>query len=170
MGGAVRERRPPRADVPARGAPVAASGRGASAAAASSASAGSSEASAGSPVRGAVAGSRKRPAPWYRDGPPNSDGSSPDIGCPSPTKRVWANSTMSGWVNMNTTIRSAIAVRPRVNAKPRTLPTATKYSTTAASRFTALDAVIVRRARFQPSCTATGTVWPARSSSLMRSK
>ena len=49
---------------------------------------------------------------------------------------------------------SMIVVRPSVNAKPFTLPTARKNSTTAARRLTALEARIVRLARFQPSSTA----------------
>ena len=85
-------------------------------------------------------GVRILPAPRYSGTASRASGSSPEFLAPDPKYRVRASSTITGWVNRNTTMRSAMAVRPRVKAKPRTLPTATKYSTTAASRFTALEA------------------------------
>ena len=61
-------------------------------------------------------------------------------------------------------------VSPSVKAKPRTPPTARKYSTTAARKLTASEARIVRRARSHPLSTALTKVRPSRSSSRMRSK
>ena len=119
---------------------------------------------------GLSSGVRIRPAPRYRGTAPRRFGSSPENLWPSPKNLVRASTCRVGWVNMKTTMRSAMAVRPRVKAKPRTLPTATKYSTRAASRLTALEARTVRLARFQPFSTAETRPRPSRSSSRMRSK
>ena len=61
-------------------------------------------------------------------------------------------------------------VRPSVNAKPFTWPTARTYSTAAARKVTALPDRIVLRARAQPRGTADRNERPSRISSLMRSK
>ena len=59
-----------------------------------------------------------------------------------------------GCVNQKTTATSMIVVRPRVNAKPCTPPTARKYRMIAEIRLTAFAARTVRRARAQPRSTA----------------
>ncbi|CPU65069.1 Uncharacterised protein [Mycobacteroides abscessus] len=55
---------------------------------------------------------------------PRRRGSRPDAGWPFAKNLVRARSCMSGCVKRNTTIRSTRVVRPSVNAKPRTPPTA----------------------------------------------
>ena len=52
---------------------------------------------------------------------PSRAGSRPDSGCPLPKNLVRASSVIIGLVKVNTTTTSMIVVRPRVNAKPRTL-------------------------------------------------
>src|SRR5262249_4499607 len=55
---------------------------------------------------------------------PSREGSRPDSGCPPPKNLVRASSVIIGGVKVNPTTTSMIVVRPRVNAKPRTLPIA----------------------------------------------
>jgi hypothetical protein len=55
---------------------------------------------------------------------PRRRGSSPDSGCPCPKNFVLASSVITGLVKVNTTSTSMMVVRPRVNAKSRTVPIA----------------------------------------------
>src|SRR5262249_61327875 len=55
---------------------------------------------------------------------PSRAGSRPDRGCPPPKNLVRASSVITGLVQVQTTTRSMIVVRPRVNAKPFTSPMA----------------------------------------------
>lgn len=48
----------------------------------------------------------------------------PDIGWPWPKNFVLASTSSIGWVKRKTTMMSTITVSPRVNANPRTEPTA----------------------------------------------
>ncbi len=57
-----------------------------------------------------------------------------------------------------------------MKAKPFTPPTARKYSTAAARKFTTSEMMIVRRARAQPVSTADVSERPSRTSSRTRSK
>src|SRR5699024_5176167 len=64
-------------------------------------------------------------APLYAAGlTPSRRGSIPDIGWPWPKNFVRARTSSIGWVKRKTTITSTITARPKVNAKPRTEPTA----------------------------------------------
>ena len=101
---------------------------------------------------------------------PSRSGDSPVHGLPEVNHDVRMSSDTSGRVNMNATTTSTRVVRPRVNAKPRTLPTERKYRTTAASSETKSAARIVRRARIQPASPAARRLRPSRISSRMRSK
>src|SRR5262249_16395667 len=56
--------------------------------------------------------------------PPSGAGSRRDRGWPPPKNLVRASSVIIGLVKVNTTTRSMIVVRPRVNAKPFTSPMA----------------------------------------------
>lgn len=76
----------------------------------------------------------------------------------------------SGQVTRKTTAISSSVVRPRVNAKPLTCPTARMYSTTDEIKLTALPDRIVRRARTHPLGTAERKSRPSRISSLIRLK
>src|SRR5699024_10477257 len=64
-------------------------------------------------------------APLYAAGlTPSRRGSIPDIGWPWPKNFVRERTSSIGWVKRKTTITSTITARPKVNAKPRTEPTA----------------------------------------------
>ena len=119
-------------------------------------------------LAGTATGLRNSARPRYTA--PRAFGSSPDHGLPLEKNLVCASSCSIGWVNRITTTTSMIVVRPSVYAKPFTLPTARMKSTTAASRLTAFEARIVRKARFQPASTAPTSGRPSRSSSRTRSK
>ncbi len=81
-----------------------------------------------------------------------------------------ASSVISGLVNRKITTTSSSVVRPRVKAKPCTLPTDTRYSTAAHRKDTKSETRMVRRARGQARCTAGRSWAPSRTSSRMRSK
>ncbi len=68
----------------------------------------------------------KRPAPRQRTSTPSSFSESPEKRRPAAKNFLRASSCMSGWVKRNTRMTSMMAVRPRVKAKPRTFPTATR--------------------------------------------
>jgi len=85
---------------------------------------------------------------------------------PRPIRPVWDKncereaSATSGRVTRNTTTRPARWTCRRVNAKPRTCPTASTYRTAAARKLTASADRIVRRARTQPRAQRSGSFCP----------
>ena len=79
-------------------------------------------------------------------------------------------STTSGYITKYDSTRSITVDRPRKNAKPRTLPIASTYSTTAPMSETRSAATMVRNERWNARSAHDRTVAPARSSSFSRSK
>src|SRR5699024_685029 len=64
-------------------------------------------------------------APLYAAGlTPSRRGSIPDIGWPWPKNFVRERTSSIGWGKRETTLTPTITARPKVNAKPRTEPTA----------------------------------------------